>query len=59
MGEVERSGKLARAAVKAGKVDKEPVFKLPAGVVPLRNNSRRNEIIAMTPLFNAHGLDPN
>ena len=54
----EWSGKLARAA-KAGKVNKEPVFKLPAGVVPLSNNSRRNEIIAMMPLFNAHGLDPN
>ena len=57
-GEVERSGKAARAAAKAGKVAKEPVFKLPAGMVPLCNNSRRSEIIAMMPLFNTHGLDP-
>ena len=58
-GEVERSGKVARAAAKAGKVDKEPVFKLPTGVVPLSNNSCRSDIIAMMPLFNAHGLDPS
>ena len=45
--------------MKAGKVDKEPVLKLPAGMVPLSNNSHRNEIIDMMPLFNAHGLDPN
>ena len=57
-GEVERSGKVARAAAKAGKVVKEPVFRLLAGVVPLSNNSRRFKIIAMMPLFNAHGLDP-
>ena len=58
-GEVERSGKVARAAAKAGKVDKEPVFKLPTGVVPLSNNSRQSDIIAMMPLFNAHGLEPS
>ena len=58
-GDVEWSGKVATAAAKAGKVVKEPVFRLPAGVVPLSNNSRRSEIIAMIPLFNAHGLDLN
>ena len=58
-GEVEQSGKVARASAKAGKVDKEPVFKLPAGVVLLSNNSLRSEIIAMMPLFNMHGLDPS
>ena len=58
-GEVEQSGKLARAPAKAGKFVKEPIFKLPAGVVPLSNNSRRSKIIAMMPLFNAHGLDTN
>ena len=57
--EVERTGKVARAAAKAGKVLKGPLFKLPAGVVPLCNNSRRTEIIAMMPDFNAHGLVPN
>ena len=57
-GEAERSGKAARAAAKAGKVAKGPLFKLPAGVVPLSNNSRRNDIITMMPDFNAHGLDP-
>ena len=34
-GEVERSGKVARAAAKAGKVPKGPLFKVPTGVVPL------------------------
>ena len=34
-GEVERSGKAAGAAAKAGKVAKGPLFKLSAGVVPL------------------------
>ena len=58
-GEVEQSGNVARASAKAGKVDKEPVIHLPAGVVPLSNNSRRSEIIAMMPLFNAPGLDPS
>ena len=29
------------------------------GVVPLCNNSRRTEIIAMMPEFNPHGLVPN
>ena len=53
-GKVERSGK----AAKAGKVAKGPLFGLPAGVVPLSNNSRRNDIIAMMPEFNAHGLVP-
>ena len=43
-GEVERTGKAARAATKAGKVLKGPLFKLPAGVVPLCNNSRRSKI---------------
>ena len=56
-GEVEQSGKAARAAVKACKVAKEPVFKLPAGVVLRYNNSCRSEIIAMIPFFNTHGLD--
>ena len=58
-GEVERSGKAARAAAKAGKVAKGPLFKLPARVVPLSNSSRRTDIIAMMPDFNAHGLDPS
>ena len=40
-GEVERSGKAARAAVKAGKVAKGPLFGLPAGVVLQSNNSHR------------------
>ena len=39
-GEVERSGKAARAGAKAGKPARGPLFKLPAGVVPLSNNSR-------------------
>ena len=56
-GEVERTGKAARAAAKAGKVTKGPLFKLPAGVVLLSNNSCRTDIIAMMPDFNAHGLD--
>ena len=38
-GEVERTGKAARATAKAGKVTKRPLFKLPTGVVPLCNNS--------------------
>ena len=50
-GKVERSGK----AVKAGKVVKGPLFGLPAGVVPLSNNSRQTNIIAMMPDCNAHG----
>ena len=58
-GEVERTGKAARAAANAGKVAKGALFKLPAGVVPLSNNSRRTDIIAMMRDFNAHGLDPN
>ena len=58
-GEVQRTDKVARAAAKAGKVVKGPLFKFPAGVVPLSNNSRRNDIIAMMPEFNAHGLVPN
>ena len=52
---VERSGK----ATKTGKVAKGPLFGLPAGVVLLSNNSRRYDIIAMMPEFNAHGLVPN
>ena len=54
-GRAERSGK----AAKASKVAKGPLFGLPAGVVPLSNNSRRNDIIAMMPEFNAHSLVPN
>ena len=50
-GWAERSGK----AAKAGKVVKGPLFGLPAGVVPLRNNSRQTDIIAMMPDYNAHG----
>ena len=57
--EVERTGKVARAAAKAGKVVKGPLFKLPVGVVPLCNNSRRTEIIAMMLDCNAHGPDPS
>ena len=44
-GKVERSGRAAKAA----KVAKGPLFKLPAGVVPLSNNSRRTDIISMMP----------
>ena len=51
-GKVVRSGK----AAKTSKVAKGPLFGLPAGVVPLSNNSRRNDIIAMMLEFNAHGL---
>ena len=58
-GEVERTGKVARAAAKAGKVHKGPLFKLPTGMVPLCNNSRRSEIIAMMPDCNAHGPVPS
>ena len=58
-GKVEQSGKAAKAAAKAGKVAKGPLFKLPAGVVPLSKNARGNNIIAMMPEFNAHGLVPN
>ena len=54
-GKAERSGKSA----KADKVAKGPLFGLPAGVVPLSNNSRRSDIIAMMPEFNVHGLVPN
>ena len=50
-GKVERSGK----AAKAGKVAKGPLFGLPAGVVPLSNNSHQTDIIAMMPDCNAHG----
>ena len=57
-GKVERSGKAAKAAAKAGKVAKGPLFGLPAGVVPLSNNSCRNDIIAMMPEFKMHGLVP-
>nr|XP_040253432.1 uncharacterized protein LOC109765811 [Aegilops tauschii subsp. strangulata] len=49
-GGVERTGK----AGKAGK----SLFGLPTGVVPLSNNSCQTAIIAMMPVFNAHGLDP-
>ena len=56
-GEVEQTGKVARAAAKAGKVLKGPLFKLPTGVVPLCNNSRRSKIIAMMPDCNVHGPD--
>ena len=41
-GEVEQTGKVARAAAKAGKVLKGPLIRLPMGVVPLCNNSRRS-----------------
>ena len=58
-GEVEWTDKVARAAAKAGKVAKGPLFGLLEGVVPLSNNSRRNNIIAMMPEFNVHGLVPN
>lgn len=44
---MERTGK----AIKAG----GSLFELPAGVVPLSNNSYET---AMIPDFNAHGLDP-
>lgn len=50
-GRAERSGK----AAKAGKVIKGPLFGLPAGVVPLNNNSRQTDIIAMMPDCNAQG----
>ena len=53
-GRAERTGR----AVKAGKAVKGPLFGLPAGVVPLSNNSHQSDIIAMMPDFNAHGLDP-
>ena len=53
-GRAERSGK----AAKAGKVVKGPLFGLPAGVVPLSNNSRQTDITAMMPDFNADDLDP-
>ena len=53
-GKVKRTGK----AAKCGKVVKGPLFGLPPGVVPLSNNSRQAEILAMMPPFNAHGLDP-
>ena len=56
-GGVKRTGKAEKAgkAVKAG----GSLFGLPAGVVPLRNNSCQTAIIAMMPDFNAHGLDPS
>ena len=55
-GGVERTRKAEKAskAVKAGR----SLFGLPAGVVPLSNNSCQTAIIAMMPDFNAHGLDP-
>ena len=40
---------------KTGKAEKP--FRLPAGVIPLCNNSALTSIIAMMPVFNAHGLD--
>ena len=46
-GEVEWTGMAARAGAKVGKALKGAFFKLPAGVVPLCNNSRRSEVIAM------------
>nr|XP_045087429.1 translation initiation factor IF-2-like [Aegilops tauschii subsp. strangulata] len=49
-GGVERTGK----AVKVG----GSLFGLPAGVVPLSNNSCQTSINAMMPDFNVHGLDP-
>nr|XP_020161781.1 probable E3 ubiquitin-protein ligase IRF2BPL [Aegilops tauschii subsp. strangulata] len=49
-GGVERTAK----AEKAG----GSLFGLPAGVVPLSNNSCQTAIIAMMPDFNAHDLDP-
>ena len=58
-GEVERTGKATRAAAKVAKALKGPFFKLLAGVVPLCNNSRRSEIIAMMPDCNAHGPVPS
>ena len=58
-GEVERTGKAARAAATVGKAIKGPFFKLPAGVVPLCSNSRRSEIIATMPDSNAHGPVPS
>ena len=58
-GKVERTGKTARAAAKVGKDLKGPFLKLPAGVVPLCNNSRRSEIIAMMLYCNAHGPVPS
>ena len=51
VGRVERTGK----AEKTGKSDS--LFGLPAGVVPLSNNSCLTAIIAMMTVFNAHGLD--
>ena len=58
-GEVEQTGKAARAAAKVGKALRGPFFKLPVGVVPLCNNSRWSEIIAMMSDCNAHGPDPS
>ena len=51
-GRAERTGKFA----KAGKVTKGPLFGLPVGVVPLSNNSRRTDIIAMMPDFTRTAL---
>jgi hypothetical protein len=43
---------------KADKTEKaDKPLKLPAGVIPLCNNSALSSIIAMMPVFNAHGLD--
>ena len=58
-GEVERSGKAARAATNVGKPARGPLFKLPAGVVPLCNNSSRSDIISMMLEFSTHCLIPN
>nr|XP_020184739.1 translation initiation factor IF-2-like [Aegilops tauschii subsp. strangulata] len=44
-----------KKADKAEEVDKP--FKLPAAVVPMCNNSAQTSIIAMMPVFDAHGLD--
>ena len=52
-GRVERTGK----AKKSGKVVKGPLLGLSPGVVPLSINSRQADILAMMPVFNAHGLD--
>ena len=58
MGDDSWAERTVRAA-KTGKAVKGPLFGLPAGVVPLSNNSRRSAIIAMMPDFNTHGLNPS
>nr|XP_040258434.1 nucleolar and coiled-body phosphoprotein 1-like [Aegilops tauschii subsp. strangulata] len=46
--------------LKADKTDKaDKPLRLPAGVIPLCNNSAQTTIIAMMPVFKAHGLDQN